>query len=73
MNSGSILGANMMLKNRVRSYFLYKCCNFDKNSEASAYIKNVDQFLNDSDSILDQIYILENIEKLSEICHMERA
>lgn len=73
VNSGSILGANMMLKNRVRSYFLYKCCNFDKNSEASAYIKNVEQFLNDSDSILDQIYILENIEKLSEICHMERA
>lgn len=71
VNSGSILGANMMLKNAVESYFLYNCCNVEKNVEAACYMQKVKQFVIDSNAILHGIHVVESAEKLTEICKSE--
>lgn len=71
VNSGSVLGANMMLKNKVESYFLYNCCDIEKNAEANAYIKTVKKFMLTSGSALDKIGVIEDIEKLKKICYLE--
>lgn len=68
VNSGSVLGVNMMLENKVKTYFLYNCCNIEKNQEAVAYIKLVKQFMLTSNIISDKLKIVENMEGLKEIC-----
>lgn len=69
VNSGSVLGANLILENRAESYFLFNCCKIENNYEASKYIATVRQLLSVATSVLDKINIIENIDSLTEICH----
>lgn len=69
VNSGSILGANLVLKSRAKSYFLFNCCNIENNYEASKYIKTVKRLLVSADTLLDSINIIEDINSISEICN----
>lgn len=68
VNSGSILGANMMLRDKVKSYFLYNCCHIEKNYVAVSFVKTIEQFMAKSNSVLNKIKIIDNIENLNEIC-----
>ncbi len=67
VNSGSILGANLILENKAQSYFLFNCCNIENNYEASRYMKTVRQLLSAAAPVLDKINIVENIDSLAQI------
>lgn len=45
VNSGSIVGANMMTEKRASAIFLYKCCNYKINPSAVGTSQMIDRFV----------------------------
>ena len=68
VNSGSVLGANMILKDRAKSYFLYNCCDISKNDNAITTKKDIEKFFMLSNGVIDGIEVIKNKGSLREIC-----
>lgn len=45
VNSGSIVGANMMTEKKAKAFFLYKCCNYEVNPSAVGTSQMIDRFV----------------------------
>lgn len=68
VNSGSVLGANMMLEKSIKSYFLYTCCNLSDNKSALLTKQRIEEFQVYARKYLKNIKVIENRECLREIC-----
>lgn len=68
VNSGSVLGANMILKDKAKSYFLFNCCDLSKNKSAIATKQDIEKLLMLSQDHIDGIEVIKNKERLREIC-----
>lgn len=68
VNSGSVLGANMILKNKAKSYFLFNCCDLSKNKSAIVTKQDIEKLLMLSHDHIDGIEVIKNKERLREIC-----
>lgn len=67
VNSGSILGVNLMIKNRARSYFLYNCCNLSGNVGAIASKREIERLMSNSHYDHERIMVIESSERLKDI------
>lgn len=65
VNSGSVIGANMMIEKNAPALFLYKCCNYKANPAAIATSQMIDRFV--SEMADENIKSVESIEKLTTI------
>ena len=65
VNSGSVIGANMMIEKNAPALFLYKCCNYKVNPAAIATSQMIDRFV--SEMADENIKSIESIEKLTTI------
>lgn len=68
VNSGSVLGANMILKDKARSYFLYNCCDISHNNSAIATKHDIEKLFILSHDAVDGIEVIKDKERLREIC-----
>lgn len=68
VNSGSVLGANMILKDRAKSYFLYNCCDLSQNNSAIATKLDIEKLFMLSNDAIDGIEVIKDKERLREVC-----
>lgn len=65
--SGSVLSANLLMKDMPQVHFLYKLCNTKQNSVAQNSIKNIEDLLvelKQVDGLMDKIHITTNLNDI---------
>lgn len=65
VNSGSVLGVNMIVKKKVRTYFFYDCCNLGGNTDALATKNSIEHVISNPHCNLDKICIIKNFEEFA--------
>ena len=68
VTSGSVLGANLIIKKSVKSYFLFKLCDLSENESAQNTVHNLRKLQVKSKKFVDNIEIINDIKRLEEIC-----
>lgn len=67
VNSGSVLGVNMIISDMPRTYFLFPLCDLDKNPKAQVSAKNIDKlmkFINQIPEKRDRIKIASDLSEI---------
>lgn len=62
VNSSSVLTVNLMVKEKAKAVFLYKCCDYKKNSEAIASAQYLEELLNRIQLKSESALIIDDIE-----------
>lgn len=62
VNSGSVIGANMITEKKAEAMFLYKCCNYQVNLAAVETSQTIDRFI--SEFSLEGIKAVESLDEL---------
>lgn len=65
VNSGSVVGANMMMEKKAKALFLYKCCNYKVNQSAVGTSLMIDRFISEIGD--ENIKSVESLEELKRI------
>ena len=65
VNSGSVIGANMMIEKKAPALFLYKCCNYKVNPAAIATSQMIDRFVSELKDV--NVRSIESLEEFRTI------
>lgn len=65
VNSGSVIGANMMIEDKAPAFFLYKCCNYIVNPAAVGTSQMIDRFISELKDV--NVRSIESIEEFKTI------
>ena len=65
VNSGSVIGANMMIENKATAIFLYKCCNYKVNPAATNTSHMIDRFIAELKDV--DVKSMESLEEFKTI------